>query len=101
MVFPQYSYWLTKVKHRLIQHDYSLEDVAFPPVLKLFLWIAQNKLDIVTNDMIAADLGMSVSTVVSAKNVLEREYENITKRKRSEKWGDTFRFIGQELAAGA
>ena len=85
----------------VVRHDYSSEDVAFAPVLKLFLWIAQNELEIVTNDMIAADLGVSVSTVVSAKNVLEREYENITKRKRSEKWGDTFRSIGQELAAGA
>lgn len=86
----------------VIQHDYSSEDVAFAPVLKLFLWIAQNELDIVTNDMIAADLGVSVSTVVSAKNVLEREYENITKRKVSEKLGDNiFRTLGQELAAGA
>ena len=55
-----------------------------------------------TNDMIAMDLGVSASTVVSAKNVLEREYENITKRKISEKLGeDTFRTLGQELAANA
>ena len=85
----------------VVRHDYSSEDVAFAPVLKLFLWIAQNELEIVTNDMIAADLGVSVSTVVSAKYGLEREYENITKRKRSEKWGNSFRSIGQELAAGA
>jgi hypothetical protein len=40
--------------------------------------------------------------VVSAKNVLDREYENITRRKRSEKIGvDSFRTIGQELAASA
>ena len=86
----------------VVRHDYSSEDVAFAPVLKLFLWIAQNELEIVTNDMIAADLGVSVSTVVSAKNVLEREYENITKRKISEKVGEnTYRSLGQELAASA
>ena len=85
----------------VVRHDYSSEDVAFAPVLKLFLWIAQNELEIVTNDMIAADLGVSVSTVVSAKNVLEREYENITKRKVSEKRGEGFRTLGQELTASA
>jgi predicted transcriptional regulator len=85
----------------VIQHDYSSEDVAPANVLKVFLWIVQNKQDIVTNDMIAKDLGVSVSTVVSVKNVLEREYENITKRKVSEKCGDIFISLGQELAASA
>ena len=66
------------------------------------MWITGNKMDIVTNDMIAAGLNISASTVVSAKNVLEREYENITKRKVSEKLGENiFRTLGQELAAGA
>ena len=85
----------------VIRHDYSSEDVAFVQVLKVFLWIAHNKREIVTNKEIAADLGVSVSTVVSAKNVLEREYENITKRKVSEKCGDIFISLGQELAASA
>ena len=86
----------------VIRHDYSTEDVASAQVLKVFLWICQSTNDIVTNDMIAMDLGVSASTVVSAKNVLEREYENITKRKISEKLGeDTFRTLGQELAANA
>ena len=86
----------------VIQHDYSSEAVAFAPVLKVFIWIVHNNLSVVTNGMIAEDLNVSVSTVVSAKNVLEREYENITKRKVSEKLGeDFFRTLGQELAAGA
>ena len=90
--------WVQSVIH----HDYSTEDVASAQVLKVFLWICQSTNDIVTNDMIAMDLGVSASTVVSAKNVLEREYENITKRKISEKLGeDTFRTLGQELAANA
>ena len=85
----------------VLRHDYSSQDVAPANVLKVFLWIAHNKQQTVTNKMIAADLGVSVSTVVSAKNVLEREYENITKRKVSEKCGDIFISLGQELAASA
>ena len=86
----------------VIQHDYSSESVAFAQVLKVFIWIAHNDLSVVTNGMIAEDLNVSVSTVVSAKNVLEREYQNISKRKVSEKLGeDFFRTLGQELAAGA
>ncbi|MCF2663893.1 hypothetical protein JQM66_04880 [Oscillibacter valericigenes] len=86
----------------VIQHDYSSEAVAFAHVLKVFIWIALNDLSVVTNGMIAEDLNVSVSTVVNAKNVLEREYQNISKRKVSEKLGeDFFRTLGQELAAGA
>lgn len=86
----------------VIQHDYSSEAVAFAHVLKVFIWIVHNNLSVVTNGMIAEDLNVSVSTVVNAKNVLEREYQNITKKKISEKIGsDTFRNLGQELAAGA
>lgn len=87
--------------HSVIQHDYSSESVAFAQVLKVFLWIAQNKMPVVTNSMIAENLGISESTVVNAKNVLQNEYENITKRKVSVKWGDTFRSLGQELTASA
>ena len=90
--------WVQSVIH----HDYSSEAVAFAHVLKVFIWIVHNDLSVVTNGMIAEDLNVSVSTVVSAKNVLEREYQNITKRKVSEKLGeDFFRTLGQELAAGA
>jgi hypothetical protein len=85
----------------VIRHDYSSEKVAFAQVLKVFVWITQNRMKVVTNAMIAAELGISESTVCSAKNVLQYEYENITKRKVSEKWGDDFISLGQELAASA
>ena len=86
----------------VVRHDYSSEDVAFAQVLKVYLWICGNDMDIVTNAMIADDIGMSVDTVTSAKNVLLKEYENITKRQVSEKTGwNTFRTLGQELAASA
>lgn len=85
----------------VIRHDYSSESVSFSVVLKVFMWITQNHMNVVTNAMIAAELGISESTVCSAKNVLQYEYENISKRKVSQKWGDGFRSVGQELAANA
>ena len=86
----------------VIRHDYSSESVAFAQVLKVFAWICNNEMPVVTNDEIAADLNISPSTVVSAKNVLEREYENITKKRISEKLGENFfRNLGQELRTSA
>ena len=85
----------------VIRHDYSSESVSFAAVLKVFLWIVQNSMDVVTNAMIAAELGISESTVCSAKNVLQYEYENIVRKKVSQKWGEGFRSVGQELAANA
>lgn len=98
MEIPVHRQWVKSVLHR----EYSTESVAPVQVLKVFLWIAANKADVVTNKIIADDLGISTSTVVSAKNVLDREYEIITKRKVSEKMGDDFfRTLGQELRACA
>ena len=85
----------------VVRHDYSSETVAFAQVLKVFLWIVQNDMDVVTNAMIAEDLKISESTICAAKNVLQYEYENITRKKISEKWGDSFRSLGQELEASA
>lgn len=86
----------------VLQRDYSSASVAPAQVLKVFLWIADNKFEVVTNQIIADELRISISTVVSAKNVLERDYEIITKRKVSEKLGDDFfRTLGQELQAAA
>ena len=86
----------------VIRHDYSSESVAFAQVLKVFAWIVWNKAAVVTNDLIAMDLNVSASTVVSAKNVLKREYENVRQRNVSEKLGDNFfRNMGQELEANA
>ena len=76
--------------------------MAFAQVLKVFAWIVWNKAAVVTNDLIAMDLNVSASTVVSAKNVLKREYENVRQRNVSEKLGDNFfRNLGQELEANA
>ena len=87
----------------IINHEYSAEEqVAWEQVLKLYIWVVHNDLDIVINKIIAAALSTSESTVCSAKNVLVKEYEAITKKKISEKWGDDcFRTLGQELRACA
>lgn len=87
---------------RLKAHDYHSESVAWEQVLKVYLWISANTALVVTNDKIAAALGISVSTIGCAKNVLQRECEAITRRKVSEKIGeDFFQTIGQELIATA
>ena len=87
---------------RLIAHDYSSENVAWEQVLKVLLWVCNNKEPVIQNQMIADDLQVSVSTIGCAKNVLEYEYAAIRRRKVSEKIGDDFfRTIGQELAASA
>ena len=87
----------------VIRHDYSSESVALAPVLKVFIWIVAHcsNGEIATNRMIADSLNVSESTVCVAKNVLQYEYENISKRRISEKYGDGFRSLGQELAASA
>ena len=87
----------------IINHNYSSEEqVAWEQVLKLYIWVVQNYIDIVTNRIIAAALSTSESTVCSAKKVLVKEYEAITKRKISERLGDDcFRTLGQELRACA
>ena len=86
----------------VIKHDYSQGAVAWAQVLKVFIWVSRHCDELIQNDMIAQDLGCSVSTVVSAKNVLQREYENITKEPVSAKIGDNrFRTLGQKLAANA
>ncbi len=87
----------------IIKHDFSPdEQVAWEQVLKLYIWIVHNDLDIVKNKMIAEALSTSESTVCSAKNVLAKEYEAITKRKISDKLGENyFITLGQELRACA
>lgn len=86
----------------ITRHDYSGEAVAAAPVIKVLLWVIRNQKPVVTNAEIAADLGISESTVCSAKNVLQKEYETLTQKKVSVKTGeDFFVTLGQELSASA
>lgn len=86
------------------QHDYSQEaEVAWEQVIKLYLWIIQHEQQqIVTNAIIAKALNVSSSTVCAAKNVLDREYKTIAKKRVSEKMSDgSFRSLGQIIESGA
>lgn len=88
---------------RLRSHEYSSEAVSWENVLKVFLWIAHhNSNEIVTNKDIAADLHISSSTIVSAKNVLLHEFEAISKEYITTKIGTNFyQRLGQHLTASA
>ena len=85
------------------QHDYMGEDVAWEQVIKLYLWIAQHEPEqITTNAEMAAALNVSSSTVCAAKNVLEREYDTIRKKRIAEKTSEgSFRALGQIIQPGA
>ena len=88
--------------HRIQSHDYTTESVAWEQVVKVLLWIADNKEPVITNNDIVNDLGISVSTIGYAKNVLEKEYDAISRRKVSEKIADgVYLTLGQELTASA
>ena len=63
----------------VIQHKYTSESVAWEVVLKVLIWIADKHAPIITNDEIADELHISVSTIVSAKNVLEKDIGAIIK----------------------
>ena len=101
IAFPRSWYKILK------QHDYTSESVSWEAVMKVALWIQDNQFPVVTNKMIASDLGISVGTIDSAKNVLEREYQAITRKQVSEKIGENsqgqtlYRTIGQELKSCA
>ena len=86
----------------ILRHDYSGETVAAAPVIKVLLWTIRNEKPVVKNAEIAADLDISESTVVSAKNVLQIEYETLTRKKVSAKLGENFfKTLGQALTASA
>lgn len=75
---------------RIRRHDYSSESVAWEVVLKVQLWLIQHGQGTITNAQIASDIGTSESTVVAAKNVLEREYQAFVKKYHYEVTSDCF-----------
>ena len=89
--------------HQLKNRTNTAPSVAWEQVLKVYLWIYEHSQDeYVTNRQIEAALGISTNVIVSAKNVLEQEYEAITRSKVSEKLDDdTVRTLGQRLSAVA
>ena len=88
----------SELANSIIRHDYTSENVAWEQVLKLYIWICNNKMGVVKNSFIEADIDASEATVVSAKKVLLAEYESITKKDVCKRFGgDLFIRTGQEL----
>ena len=64
--------WMEKIMLR----EYSAADVAWQQVLRVLLWLIDcGSEEIITDKMIASDLGISDSTVSAAKKVLREDYE--------------------------
>ena len=60
------------------------ESVAWENVLKVYLWVYDNNFDtIIKNQMIIEDLKISVGVICSAKNVLDKEFGAIHRKKVS------------------
>lgn len=86
----------------LLHHQYSAESVSWEAVMKVLLWLVDCDDQVITNNKVAADLNVSVSTVVSAKNVLEKDFSAITKTYVSEKIDeDFFVRLGQQIDVSA
>lgn len=74
----------------VMRHDYSTESVAPENVLKMYLWTCYNNEQLTTNAIISEDLGISESTICAAKNVLEKEYDSLYRKRVSEKVTENF-----------
>lgn len=87
---------------RILHHEYNTEKVAWENVLKVQLWLMQNANgEEIKNDMIATGIGISVSQVVAAKNVLEREYKAFVKEYTYWSAGNCFFRKGQRIDMSA
>lgn len=85
----------------LLSHSYDADSVAWEMVLKTLLWVlrySDNGEQVLTNEWIASELNTSVSTICSAKNVLEKDFEAIVRERVSIKLSeDHFMNIGQKI----
>lgn len=91
--------WLDQI----ISHNYTSESVSWQAVLKVLLWIIKNNnKPIVTRSDIAATINIGVDTISSAFNVLEKDFNAITRQAIIKEFGeDKFRCIGLELTPAA
>lgn len=86
----------------IIQHEYASEPVAWENVLKVFVWIHQNRAPLITNADIARELNISTDTITSAKNVLDKDFHSIIREIEKITLADgSKRNIGQRLGAVA
>ena len=86
---------------RILRHEYNSEGVAWENVLKVQLWLMQNAKELVTNEDISLDVGISISQVVAAMNVLKNEFQAFRKSYAYWSFGDIFRRKGQIIDMSA
>ena len=86
---------------RILRHEYNSEGVAWENVLKVQLWLMQNAKELVTNEDISLDVGISISQVVAAMNVLKNEFQAFRKDYAYWCFGNTFRRKGQIIDMSA
>ena len=86
---------------RILRHEYNSEGVAWENVLKVQLWLMQNAKELVTNEDISLDVGISISQVVAAMNVLKNEFQAFRKDYAYWNFGNTFRRKGQIIDMSA
>ena len=86
---------------RILRHEYNSEGVAWENVLKVQLWLMQNAKELVTNEDISLDVGISISQVVAAMNVLKNEFQAFRKDYAYWKFGNTLRRKGQIIDMSA
>jgi len=90
--------WVARIR----RHEYNSEGVAWEIVLKVQLWLMQNAKDtVVTNEDISTAIDISVSQVVAAKNVLQKEYEAFVKDYAYWNTDNCFRRKGQIIDRSA
>ena len=79
------------------------ESVAWECVLKVYLWALENDYDsIITNQMIREDLDLSDGVICAAKNVLDREFGAIHRRRVSHRiWNGEIHTEGQNIGGSA
>lgn len=84
----------------IIEHRYHSQSVSWESVLKVFIWIFENRIAIITNADIAKELHLSIDVIVSAKNVLKNDMGAILHEIEKVVLADgSKRNIGQRLSA--
>ena len=86
---------------RILRHEYNSEGVAWENVLKVQLWLMQNSKELVTNEDISLDVGISISQVVAAMNVLKNEFQAFIKEYAYWDFDNCFRRKGQIIDLSA
>lgn len=88
----------TEWLNRIMNHEYTSEQVSWQAVLKVLLWTYTNSNPEVTRSEIAVALNIGEDTITSALNVLERDLNAITRKQViKETENGEFRCVGLEI----